>query len=238
MFGRNLAALLLIAGLAVPSVALSATEPYTIQAGDQLQVIVYGLSGTSPTLAQGPTPPAIIQSLSQTVTVLSDGTITYPLIGSIEVGGLSADTASDRLTAAMRRYVIHPKVSVIVAKGRASSYYVLGAVDHGGQFELERNDRLADAIVKAGVGVNALADLNHITVDRIVDGVPHVYNINLYNALLNADYSANPLLEPGDVVYVPKARQYNINNWINVPFGLYYLYLLLTPGAASGVVRP
>jgi protein involved in polysaccharide export with SLBB domain len=238
MFGRNFAVLFLIAGLAAPLVALGAPEPYTIQAGDQLQVVVYGLSGTLPPVAQGPAPPAIIQSLSQTVTVLSDGTVTYPLIGSISVTGLTADAASDRLTAAMRRYVIRPRVSVIIARGKAATFYVLGAVDHGGQFDLERDDRLANAIVEAGVGVNSLADLNHITINRVVDGVPHVYNVNLYNMLLNADYSANLPLKPGDVVYVPKAKQTNLSNLANLPAALYYLYLLVTPGITRGLVSP
>ena len=238
MVARRFAALFLVAGLLLPTAAFGDTSSYTIRAGDQLQVIVYGSSGVAPYPAQSQVVPAGIAALSQTVTVLSDGTITYPLIGSVSVAGLTAGAAADRIAAALAAYVIRPTVSVIVVKGTAATFSVLGSVDHGGQFELEPGDRIVNAIVKAGAGVNSLADLNRITVNRIVDGVPRVYNINLYKALLNADYSENFLLQPGDVVYVPKARQYNLNNLANVPFALYYLYLLLTPGVTNTVVRP
>ena len=106
----------------------------------------------------------------------------------------------------------------------------MGAVDHNGQVELQKGDRLADVIAKAGVNPYSYPDLNHITITRLVDNVGHVYNVNLYHLLLNADYSSNPALEPGDIVYVPKAKQVNLSNYANIPFALYYLYLLVTPG--------
>jgi polysaccharide biosynthesis/export protein len=238
MSTRSLAGFSLAFCLMVPPVAWAQTTPYTIHADDQLQVMVFGAQGiySIPVQGQPQSQPATIQALSQTVTVLSDGTITYPLIGSISVAGLRPDVAAERIAAALAAYVIHPTVSVIVAKGTPATIEVLGSVDHGGQFELQKGDRVVDALVKAGVGPSSFADLNHVTVNRMVGGVPHIYDVNLYDMLLNADYSSNPLLQPGDIVYVPKARQYNLANLISIPFGLYYLYLLVHPSA--GVVAP
>ena len=147
------------------------------------------------------------------------------------MAGLQPDAAAQRIAEALQAYVVHPKVSVIVVKGTPATVEVLGSVDHGGQIELQSGDRVVDAIARAGVGPTSYADLNHITVNRMVGGVPHLYNINLYHMLLNADYSSDPILQPGDVVYVPKARQYNIANLTNIPFALYYLYLLINPAA-------
>lgn len=234
---RSSAAILLLFCLLAPTIARAEPDPYIIHADDQLQVMVFGSQGIYSFPVQGQALPNTIPALSQTVTVLTDGTITYPLIGSITVAGLSPEAAAERIRAALTAYVIHPTVSVIVVKGTPSNFEVLGSVDHGGQFELERGDRLIDALVRAGVGPTSLADLNHITLNRIVNGAPHLYNINVYNMLLNADYSSNPLLQPGDVVYVPKARQYNIANLASVPFALYYLYLLAVPSAALTVVH-
>ncbi len=203
------------------------TDQYTIHADDQLQVQVFGTQGfySLPTQTGQPSSNAI-PALSQTVTVLNDGTVTYPLIGSISVGGLRPDAAAERISSALMAFVIHPVVSVMVLKGAQAKIAVLGSVEHGGQFELERGERLIDALVKAGVGPNTYADLNHITLNRIVDGNPTLYNINAYNMLLNADYSANPLLQAGDVVYVPKAKQHNLADFANLPFALYYLHLV------------
>lgn len=230
MFLRRFITLFILASLIAPC-AVDAAPNYVIHPGDQLQVLVFGGQGISqiqiPIQVQ---PSATIPSLSQVVLVLSDGTITYPLIGSIHVGGLTPDAAGAEIAAALTKYVRHPTVSVMVQKALPPSVKVLGAVDHSGQLELQEGDRLVDAIAKAGVSAQ-YSDLNHITLNRVVDGVPHVSTINLYQMLLNANYSANPVLEEGDVVYVPRSKQNNLAALINLPFGLYYLYLLLTPGA-------
>jgi protein involved in polysaccharide export with SLBB domain len=234
---RSFAAAFISLCLLASIAAQAETNPYTIHADDQLQVMVFGTEGVSSISSQGQSVPNTIPSLSQTVTVLSDGTITYPLIGSISVAGLRPEAAADRIAAALAVYVIHPTVSVLVVKGTPARIEVLGSVEHGGQFELEKGDRLVDALVKAGVGPSSFADLNHITINRVVNGTPALYNINLYNMLLNADYASNPVLEPGDIVYVPKAKQHDLTNLASIPFALYYLYLLAVPSAGAAVVR-
>ena len=134
----------------VPAIADAAV--YTIQPGDQLRVLVFGSQGIGSIQVQGQQAAGTIQELSQSVTVLSDGTITYPLIGSIVVAGSSPEAAAQRISAALAAYVVHPKVSVIVEKGMQATVKVLGSVDHGGQIDLQQGDRLADALAKAGVG--------------------------------------------------------------------------------------
>jgi polysaccharide export outer membrane protein len=237
MTAWRFAALSLVLCVLAPSI-VRANADYIIHVGDQLQVMVFGSQGVTAIQLPIQAQPATIAALSQAVTVLGDGTITYPLIGSIPVAGLTPDAAGKRITAALAEYVRHPTVSVLVEKGVMPTVKVLGSVDHGGQLDLQEGDRLADAIAKAGVSPNSYADLNHITLNRIVDGVPRVYNVNLYNLLLNADFSADPVLQAGDIVYVPKAKQVNLSNYINLPFGLYYLYLLLTPGVNHNNTAP
>lgn len=214
-------------GTAKQSYPAPVTDPYTIQADDQLRVQVLGTQGfySLPTQNGEPTSNAI-PALSQTVTVLSDGTVSYPLIGSISVAGLQPDAAAQRISSALTAFVIHPVVTVMVERSAQAKIEVLGSVEHGGQFALGRDERLVDALVQAGVGSNSYADLNHITLNRVVDGTPKLYNINAYNMLLNGDYSANPLLQAGDVVYVPKAKQHNLADFANLPFALYYLHLI------------
>jgi protein involved in polysaccharide export with SLBB domain len=189
-------------------------DPYTIHADDELQVQVFGTQGFYTQTGQ----PAsnTIPALSQTLTVLSDGKITYPLVGSISVAGLRPEEAAQRISSALTKFVIHPVVSVLVVKGKQRKVEVLGSVEHGGQFELERGDRLVDVLDKAGVGPGTNADLNHVTVNRVVDGTPTLYNVNVYNLLLNGDYSADPLLQAGDVIYVPKAKQHNLPDPTNL----------------------
>jgi protein involved in polysaccharide export with SLBB domain len=235
MSARRFGALLVILFALAPSTA-KADAAYSIQAGDQLQVNVYGGQGIAAVQVPAAPQPYTIAALSETVLVLSDGTINYPLVGSLHVGGLTPDDAGKVIADALAAYVRHPMVSVIVQKSTPATIKVLGSVDHNGQLELQKGDRLADALAKAGVSSYSYPDLNHITLNRVVDGVPHVYNFNLYKMLLNADPSQDPVLQPGDVVYVPKAKQVNLSNYANLPFALYYLYLLITPGINHGTI--
>ncbi len=223
-------------GTASGGYAQQAPAAYTIHADDQLQVQVFGTQGLYSVPGQNGQPSTdTIAALTQTMTVLSDGTVNYPLIGTINVAGLRPDEAAHRISDALLAFVLHPVVSVQVVKGTQERISILGSVEHGGQYELSRGDRLVDLLVKAGVGPQSSADLNHITLNRVVDGIPRLYNVNVYNMLLNADYSANPVLASGDVVYVPKARQHNAADFLNLPFALYYLHLLAVPGA-MGVI--
>lgn len=238
---RHLTALCAMLCVLAPSIARADTPAgppadapaqtlYVIQPGDQLQVLVFGGQGVAAIQVPVQPQPSTIASLSRSVIVLSDGTITYPLVGSVLVAGLGPVAAGQRIAAALAEYVRHPTVSVLIDKQVPPTIKVMGAVDHNGQIELQKGDRLADAIAKAGVNPYSYPDLNHITITRLVDGVGHIYNVNLYHLLLNADYSSNPELLPGDIVYVPKAKQVNLSNYANIPFALYYLYLLVTPG--------
>src|SRR5581483_3641427 len=68
---------------------------YRINPGDQLNVQVFG----EPTL-------------TQTVTVLDDGTIQYPLIGKVKVGGDTPTQAASTITKSLEEYVKHPIVTV------------------------------------------------------------------------------------------------------------------------------
>lgn len=203
------------------SYAIQVPGAYTIHVDDQLQVQVFGTQGLYAVPAQNGQPAGdMISALSQTVTVLSDGTINYPLIGAVSVGGLRPDAAASRISDALTAFVIHPVVSVEVLKGAQEKVEILGAVEHGGQFELERGERLVDLLVQAGVGPQAFSDLNHVTLNRVVDGMPRLYNVDVYNLLLNADYASDPALQSGDVVYVPKAKQHNAADFLNAPFAL------------------
>jgi polysaccharide biosynthesis/export protein len=206
MRSRSILVALWLLCLLFPIAANAQAAPYAIHPDDQFQLSVFGA-----------------QALSTTVTVLSDGTITVPLVGQLHVGGLSPNEALHRLTEALSAYVQHPVITFVLVKGTPTTVEVLGSVDRNGPVEIQDGDRLADAIAKAGVGPDTHADLNHITVNRLEAGVPHLYNVNLYNMLLNADYASNMQLKPGDVVYVPKARQYNISL---LPISLFYLYLI------------
>jgi polysaccharide export outer membrane protein len=194
--------------------ATASSGDYVIHTGDQVQIFVYGVT-----------------ALNETVPVLPDGTIALPLVGSVQVATLTPDAAGRLITGLLGHFVKKPTVNVIVVKPTLNVVEVLGSVDKGGAIELDPGDRLSDAIVKAGAGPTTHADLNHITINRIVDGKSQLFNVDLYQMLLNGDLASNMLLQPNDLIYVPQAKQ--PVNLLNLPFALYYLYLLGSPHAVA-----
>jgi protein involved in polysaccharide export with SLBB domain len=84
---------------------------------------------------------------------------------------------------------------------------VLGAVDHPGDIDIGEGDRLSMAIARAGNSNGANADLNHVHVTRQqADGSSSNFEVNLYRELQDGDIAGDPVLQKGDIVYVPQAR--------------------------------
>lgn len=178
--------LLTIATLLGPIPALAGAAPppdYVLHAGDQLAVSVFG----EPTL-------------SQAATILPDGTITYPLVGQVNIGGESVKDATTKLATALRRYVKDPIVSISVTQLGSYNVLVLGDVKTPGKYVLPSNARLADAIAAAGgfEAVNGAYPDARVSIDNS----PPV-TASLQNLFRGGDVNANLPLGDETVVYVP-----------------------------------
>lgn len=175
------------AGTATPQTSVRAT---VIHAGDQLNVQVYG----QPTL-------------SQNVTVLPDGSITYPLVGHLQLGGQTVDQATKTFANQLQHYVKHPFVTIAITQLAQPSVLVLGDVKTPGKYQLRSDARVTDAIAAAG----GIADVNGSMPDaRISDPQGNVSTVSLEKLLHNGDTTVDRSLGEGDVVYVPGPVTLNV----------------------------
>ena len=162
-----------------------------IHPGDQLSVQVFG-----------------DQTLTQSTMVLSDGTVDYPLIGKVKLGGKTPNQASSILASHMLEYVRHPIVSVQITQLAQPDVLVLGDVKNPGKYNLPSDGRLSDAIAAAG----GLVNTNGAFPDaRVADSEGKVTNVSLQGLLQNGQTALDVTLEEGDVVYVPGPIQMNID---------------------------
>jgi polysaccharide biosynthesis/export protein len=139
-------------------------------------------------------------TLSQNATVLPDGTITYPLVGQLDVGGDTVKAATLKLTGALQQYVKDPIVSIAVTQLGSYDVLVLGDVKTPGKYVLPSSARLADAIAAAG-GLDVVnGDYPDARVS--IDNAPPVTS-SLQKLMREGDVNANIPLGNETVVYVP-----------------------------------
>jgi polysaccharide export outer membrane protein len=166
--------------------AAPATRPddaYMIHGGDELNVIVYGE-----------------KDLTQNVTVLPSGTISYPLIGEVHIGGLTPTQAASTLSTSLKHYLKQPQVSVVVVKEGPLEVLVLGAVVKPGKYELPSRSRLTDAIASAGgLGITD----GTFPEARLADAHGDVTQVSLQKLLHDGDTTQNVPLGDEMTVYVP-----------------------------------
>src|ERR1035437_7044472 len=88
--------------------------------------------------------------LTRTVLVRPDGKISLPLIGELEVSGLTALSVQRLVAQRLKDYISNPQVTVIVQEVRSRTYSVLGKVVKPGSFELGKPTTVLQAIAIAG----------------------------------------------------------------------------------------
>lgn len=140
------------------------------------------------------------ESASTRGRVLPDGTLTMPLLGSIQVVGQKPETLATTLEGQLQRWVKVPQVTVIIHES-VISVAVLGEVREPGVIDLVPPATVLRALAAAG-GVTEFADLSGLYVLRKQD--QRTLRIRFtYDALVEARPAASRFqLEAGDVLVV------------------------------------
>ena len=199
---RFLTAILFTTGLAMTGLAgpAAAQSDYRIQPGDQLLVEVL----------EDP-------ELNRTVLVLPDGSISFPLAGSIRASGRSVDAVSRALAAELASdFAVEPTVLVSVSAlspgGQVSTanlidVYLIGEANAPGRRQVETGTTLLQFLAEAG-GLSRFAAEKRIQLRRIDpdSGTERVYRFNYRTMGGPESISGTTVLAPGDVVVVPERR--------------------------------
>jgi polysaccharide export outer membrane protein len=141
--------------------------------------------------------------LETRVRISKDGTITFPLVGVIRVGGKTPQEAARTIRDMLAKgYLINPQVTVSVLEYTKYRLTVLGQVQKPGSYDFPDRERLTllEAIGMAG-GYTRIADPGKIVVKRISNGQESVYRVNAKKMASRADSSAFEV-RPGDVITV------------------------------------
>jgi polysaccharide export outer membrane protein len=137
------------------------------------------------------------------VTISPVGRIYHPLIGEVEVVGLTISRLTDRLTTDLSQYIKDPKVSVSLLTANSAKVGVLGDVNSPGVILMARPMTVLDAITAVG-GVTDHGSKTNITLHRqMAGGRLYTSKVNIKRILEGkAAEEENMMLRAGDIVVV------------------------------------
>ena len=184
----------LVAPAPVAPAAPVAAADYRLGAGDAIGVQVY----------QSP-------DLSVDARVSESGVISYPLVGTVQIGGLTISEAEKKIADALRagRFVKVPQVNIVLRQVRGNQVAVLGQVSRPGRFPLETfNTRVSDMLAAAGGTTATGDDVLIVTGQR--EGQPFRKVIDIPGLFLNEKSADDIILAGGDTLYVNKAPMFYI----------------------------
>lgn len=166
--------------------------PFLIGPGDLLAVNVFGE-----------------KDLPTSFLVDSSGTIVFPPIGAVDLGGLTQVEAARVLTAALARYIKDPMVTVLVTDSAQYTVSVIGNVVKPGRYLIRGMPTLLGALAEAGGPLPNTA-LNRTVLVR----ANKTYELSMGNYLdTGGGTQLEPVLFPGDIIYVPASRWPTLGDW-------------------------
>jgi len=147
-----------------------------------------------------------IPELNRTVRVSEKGTISLPLLGEMDVKGLTAMQLEDRLKQALsRKYLQDPQVSIFVREFGSKKVSVIGAVGRPGVFQMLGPRTLLQVLSEAG-GLSKEAGSHLFVIRSIAGGATDTIPIKINDLLTNRGPDLNLAVSPGDVISVPIDR--------------------------------
>lgn len=186
---------------AVSPPAAEASREYVLGPGDIVRISVF----------QNP-------DLTTEGRVSETGALTFPLIGSVPLGGRTVSAAEALIAERLREggFVLQPQVTVLPVQIRGNQVAVLGHVNKPGRYPLDTfNVRVTDMLANAG-GIATGGD-DVIVLVGTRDGQRIRRELDLPTLFQRGDADADVLLSPGDVIYVRRADVFYIYGEVQKP---------------------
>jgi polysaccharide export outer membrane protein len=159
---------------------------------------------------------------NQSVTVQPDGFITLKGVGDVHVAGQTVPELTETLRNAYDKILNDPLISVVLKDFEKPYFTASGQLNHPGKYELRGNVTLTEAIAMAG-GFNGDAKHSQVLLFRRVnDQWLEAKIFNVKHMLKQGDLGEDPMLRPGDQLFVPKNALSKIKPFIpNAGVGAY-----------------
>jgi len=173
---------------------------YTIHASDTLELLF-----------------RLTPEFDQVVTVQPDGVVSLRGIGELHVAGETIPEVTASLKTAYSAILKDPMISVSPRDYEKPSFIVTGQVNKPGKFDWRGDVTLTQALAIAG-GFNDVAKHSQVVLYRRVSNEWAPGRLIDVKHMLNArDLREDPLIEPGDMIYVPKNSISKVKPFLPIP---------------------
>lgn len=198
---RKLLALICLVLLPVLVNADIRAADYLLASGDVIRVQVYQN-----------------QDLSLERRLSEAGTVSYPLIGTVKLKGLSISSAEQLIARALQdgNYVNKPQVTITLLENKGNLVSVLGLVKQPGRYPLDGgNTRVSEILALAG-GVSEQGS-DSIVVTGVRDGKSFRKIVDIAGLYLEDKPGEDIFVSAGDTIYVHRAPVFYIYGEVQKP---------------------
>src|SRR5437763_8932397 len=191
---------LMIAAVLTMAAGMAGAAEVLLGPGDVVKASVYG----SP-------------DLSVETRVSESGTLTFPLLGDVQVGGLSVPQAEKKIGGLLEKggYLKKAQVNLLITSMTSQQVSVLGQVNRPGRYPVDGPRKVLDLLaVAGGVGPEG-SDM--VTLVRNRNGNVTRQTIDVVDMVRKGELNRDYEVSPGDIIFVERAPRAYITGESNRP---------------------
>lgn len=144
------------------------------------------------------------EDLSRKYTIGQTGTISFPLIGTVQAGGSSVVQLNEEIAGKLSKYIKNPQVSINTISQSSAKIFILGEVLKPGVFTVQNYVSVMEAVLMAGGLTDDAEEKNLLFIRGGMDN-PTLSTINFNQLTEQGDLSQNVTMIPGDILYIPSS---------------------------------
>jgi polysaccharide export outer membrane protein len=158
----------------------------------------------------------IVPEFNQTVTVQPDGFIALKGVEGVRVAGLTTPQLIEAVQAAYGKILKDPQVTVDLKDFEKPYFIAQGKVGKPGKYELRGETTISQAIGIAGGFQDTAKHSEVMLYRRSGDSWVEVKRFDMKKLLAakNANLGEDIMVQPGDMIYIPKSATAKIGEWI------------------------
>jgi len=154
--------------------------------------------------------------------VSEGGAISFPLLGTVKIGGLTVGQAEARIANGLRegQFLKQTQGTILVVQGKGNQGSVIGVVNRPNRYPLETtNTRPSEVLAQAGGAITG-AGADTVVVTGVRNGQAFRKEVDVPMIFASTNPAEDVLLQNGDTIFVDRAPQIYVYGEVQRPGAL------------------